>query len=66
MAQWLLNTVATIINLLTPKKRLLHYTNERFAIVRGDFVAVVEGRSGNGELGVGVPNDEVGVIANHD
>ncbi len=30
-------------------------------VVRGDFVAVVEGGRGDGELGVGIPDDEISV-----
>jgi hypothetical protein len=66
VAQRRLSNIADIIYLFAAKKSLLHYPTQWFVIVRGDFVAVVEGGGGDGELGVGVPDDEIGVVAGRD
>src|SRR5215213_3531088 len=65
LAQWLSNKVA-IINLSAAKESFFYDTTQWFVIVRGDFMAVVEARGGDGELSVGVPDDEIGVVANRD
>ena len=43
--------VARIIYLFAAEKSLLHDAAQDFSIVRCDFVAVVEGGGGDGELG---------------
>ena len=48
----------TIIYLFAAEKSFLHDTVQYFAFIRCDFVAMVEGVGGDGELLVRVPDDE--------
>ena len=57
---------ATIIYLSPAKKSLLHHAAERLALVRCDFVAMVEGGGVDDELLVRVPDDNVGIVPNGD
>jgi len=66
LAQWAPNTIASIINLSPAKESFFYDTNEWLVIVGGDFVAVVEGGSRDGELVVGIPDNEIGVVPNRD
>jgi hypothetical protein len=55
-----------IIYFSAAKESFFYDTNEWLVVVRGDFVAVMEGGGGDGELGVGIPDDEIRVVAHRD
>src|SRR5262245_53919414 len=54
----------TIIYLSPAKKSFLHHSTQRLAVVRCDFVAMVEGGGVDDELLVRVPDHDVGIVPN--
>ena len=66
VAQRRLSKSAFIIYLFAAKESFLHDALQWSTIVRRDFVAVEEGGCGDGKMGVGVPDDEIRVVARCD